>query len=127
MYRCEKNNGKILVYDSIKYIVSREYDNVWIVWTYPSTKPEIRNGNIFMVEADNKWGLFGANLNVTTKKGTYKGLLNTYTCEELTKIIYDDITFNTDDNIITLKIKESYNPKTHYYHINTGELNDKYW
>lgn len=136
LYRCEKNNGKILVYDSIKDIVSREYDNVWILWIYPSTKPEILNRNIFMVEVDKKWGLFGANLNAITKmaysgvdlsgKGTYKGLLNTYTCEELTKIIYDDIIFNTDDNIITLKIKESYNPKTHYYHINTGELNDTY-
>lgn len=140
----KKNNGKILVYNSIKDVVSGEYDDIWI---QISTKPEILNENIFIVKADNKWGILDANFNAITKmvydgifnmrhllkedseiaivtKGTYKGLLNMYTGEELTKIIYDKTSFNSTDKIITLKIKKSSNPKTHYYHINTGELSD---
>lgn len=144
LYRCKKFNGKILVYDSIKDIASREYD---VILPFKSSKMEPLDENICIASINNKWCVLDSNFNEITnmiydgighilivdsgitiaRKGTYKGLLNIHTGEELTKIIYDETSFNSTDKIITLKIKKSSNPKTHYYHINTGELNDKYW
>ena len=143
LYRCKKFNGKILVYDSIKDIASGEYD---VILPFISSKMEPLDENICIASINNKWCVLDSNFNEITnmiydgishiligdngitiaRKGTYKGLLNIYTGEELTKIIYDETSFNSTDKIITLKIKESSNPKTHYYHINTGELNDTY-
>ena len=143
VYRCNIINGKTLIYDSIKDIVSQEYD---YTRTFIQTNLKIINENIFIVSRNNKWAICDSNFKEITKmvyddisgmllddsgvtiakKGTHKGLLDIYTGKQLTKIIYDNISFNPTDKIITLKITKSSNPKTHYYHINTGELNDTY-